>query len=181
MKRFCALDPPSCFGLVPLVDAGECEKACKMTCTQLRDGSERCVAVSCADPSGRVWESPITTFVRNRIEAVNANELSGAVATDEALGEFKDGAAATYRLVDFGSNGVTTFSARVAGALPGGRIEIWLDGARRIGVLELQASRETESDQEAPLDAAGVSGLHDVELKFSGRERLGSLVSIALR
>lgn len=63
MKRFCAVDPESCSGLAQFRSAGRCEDACEMSCQTLSDGSQRCAAVSCRDPEGTVWRSPITIYL----------------------------------------------------------------------------------------------------------------------
>lgn len=154
-----------------------------MSCKKLSDGSERCAAVSCRDPAGRSWAFPITTYLRNRIEAANADTISGATVTDDGLTDLDDGDSATWKAIDFGvaAGGVRRFVATVAGARTGGRIEVWIDGARRLGSLALKKSGADPKPQETTLGAAGVSGAHDVTLKFLGGKRLGTLTAIEFR
>jgi hypothetical protein len=183
LKRFCALDPGSCNGVMPLADAGSCQERCEMACTRLPDGSERCAAVSCRDPSGRVWSNPITTYLRDRIEAENADELGLARAVDPGLGEIGDGAQAIYRAVDFGDapGGVRRFVATVASPGAGGRIEVWLDGTRRLGALRVRGTRGSPRDLDTALDARGVTGTHDLWLRFAGLDPRARLISFGLR
>jgi hypothetical protein len=61
--RFCALEPSTCQGITRLADVGACQDACEMSCARLSDGSQRCVAISCRDPGGRRWSSPLTVYV----------------------------------------------------------------------------------------------------------------------
>jgi hypothetical protein len=97
VKRFCALEPASCSGLATFVDAGRCDDVCQMSCTNLPDGTERCAARSCKDPKGRVWTVPITTYLRNRVEAANADTVEGLTVADDGLRPIVGGAAATFR------------------------------------------------------------------------------------
>jgi hypothetical protein len=184
VKRFCALAPESCSGLAEFADAGRCEDACEMTCRRLSDGSERCAAAACTDPQGRRWAFPITTYLRNQIEAGNADRLDGTRATnDEAVEPLGALGAARYERIDFGAAGrnVKTFTARLAARRPGARIEVWLDGDRRLGVLDVKGTGGAEQDQSAVLDARGVSGMHAVVLKLTGATDLAHLSTIEFR
>jgi len=183
VKRFCAGEPATCSGLARFSDAGRCQDVCQMTCKKLSDGSERCAATSCRDPGGRTWAFPITTYLRNQIEASNADAVSGAIITDEGLTELDDGDTATWKGVDFGASpgGVHRFIATLGSARSGGRIEIWIDGQHRIGTLTIKASRGEPRPQEATLTAGALSGEHDVTLKFLGGKSLGRLTTIELR
>jgi len=184
VKRFCAREPATCSGLARFTDAGRCQDVCKMSCKTLSDGSERCAATSCRDPGGRTWAFPITTYLRNQIEAANADAVSGATVTDDGLVDLDDGDSATWKAVDFGAapDGVRRFIATLADARAGGRIEVWIDGgAQRIGTLTLKASAADPRPQETALGARTVSGAHDVTLKFFGGKSLGRLTAIELR
>jgi hypothetical protein len=180
VKRFCAVDPASCSGFAQFVDAGPCDDVCTMSCQKLSDGSERCAAVSCTDPKGRAWAFPITTYLRNQIEASNADALTGATATDDGLTDLDGGDSATFKGVDFGAapGSVRTFAAAISTPRAGGRIEVGLVGGRRLGVLKLKAGGREPKVQTTTLDTAGVSGANDVVLTFVGGKKLGRLVSI---
>lgn len=183
VKRFCALDPASCSGIATFTDAGACDDVCQMACTRLPDGSQRCAAISCKDPTGRTWRFPITTHLRNRIEAGNADAMTNVVAENEALTKWRSGATATYKSVDFGNPGgsITTFSAGWAAPRAGGRIEIWIDGNRRLGTLILKGTRKANQPQTTAVSATGISGLHDIVLNAIGVPATGRLSTIELR
>jgi hypothetical protein len=183
LKRFCALAPGLCSGLANFSGAGLCEESCQMSCTKLTDGTSRCAAVSCRDPKGRLWTHPITTYLRNRIEAGNADALTGALSHDSGLEHVQDGAQATYRHVDFGRlpGTIATVIANVSAPTGGGRIEVWLDGRRRLGVLSVRSTGGVARDLTAPLDARDLSGEHDVVLKFTGLAAAARVADIGLR
>ena len=184
VKRFCALDPESCTGLAEFADAGRCEEVCEMSCAPLSDGSERCAASACTDPGGHRWTSPITTYLRNQIEAGNADSLDGSrAAEDQGVEPLARLAAARYEQIDFGpvAGGVKTFTARVSAPRPGARIEVWLDGRKRLGVLAVKRTGTAERDQSALIDASGVSGIHAVVLKLVDARRIAHLSSIEFR
>jgi Carbohydrate binding module (family 6) len=183
LKRFCALAPGLCSGLTNFFDAGPCEQSCRMSCTALSDGTERCAAVSCRDPKGRVWNHPITTYMRNRIEAGNADIIVGAVSHDSGLEGLRDGGHATYRQVDFGSvpGAIRTVIANVSAPAGGGRIEVWADGRRRLGVLSVRSTGGVAKDLSARLRTRGLSGLHNVVLRFAGLPGNVRVADIGLR
>ena len=184
VKRFCALAPETCSGLAEFTDAGRCEDVCQMTCRRLADGSERCAASACTDPQGRRWAFPITTYLRNQIEAGNADRLDGTRATsDETVEPLGALGAARYDRIDFGGAGrnVKTFTARLAARRPGARIEVWLEGGKRLGVLDVKSTGGAEQAQSAALDASGVSGMHAVVLKMYDATELAHLSTIEFR
>jgi Carbohydrate binding module (family 6) len=183
LKRFCALAPGLCSGLTNFFDAGPCEQSCQMACTKLSDGTSRCAAVSCRDPEGRVWNHPITTYMRNRIEAGNADAITGAVSRDSGLERLQDGSQATYRRVDFGRlpGTIRSVVANVSAPESGGQIEVWLDGDRRLGTVPVRSTGGVAQDLTAPLDARGLSGQHDVVLRFTGLRSGVRLADIGLR
>ena len=184
VKRFCAVDPASCSGLAEFRDAGRCEDVCEMSCRTLSDGSERCAAVSCRDPSGRVWRSPITTYLRNRIEAGNADQISGARSTDEALEGLDRGATARFEQVDFGAarGGASRLALTIA-PRHRGRIELWLDGRERLGVLPIASRRDSAATSEEVLVLAArpITGRHAVELRVVDGRDLGRISTIEVR
>jgi hypothetical protein len=180
VKRFCADEPASCSGLAQFRDAGRCEDACQMACRTLSDGSQRCAAVSCRDPEGRVWRSPITTYLRNRIEAGNADAVRGARRADEALEGLDRGATARFERIDFGAG----TSAQLALSIQPrhrGRIEVWLDGRERLGALDVAAGSAITAEQILPLPARSIVGSHAVELRVVAGRDLGRLSTIEVR
>jgi hypothetical protein len=185
VKRFCALDPDSCTGLAEFADAGRCEDVCEMSCVALSDGSQRCAASACSDPQGHRWAFPITTYLRNQIEAGNADSLDGTrAADDQGFEPMSRLGAARYEQVDFGpvdGGGVKTFTARVAARRPGARIEVWLDGRKRLGVLAVKRTGAAAQDQSARIDASGVSGPHAVVLKLVDATHIAHLSTIEFR
>jgi hypothetical protein len=184
VKRFCALDPESCTGFAEFADAGLCEEACEMSCSRLSDGTERCAASACTDPQGRRWAFPVTTYLRNQIEAENADALHGTrAAKDQGVEPFARRVAARYEQVDFGSvkGSVTSFTARLAARGPGARIEVWLDGRKRLGVLAVRPTGARDEDQSAVIDASRVSGRHTVLLKLFDATRITRLSTIEFR
>jgi hypothetical protein len=183
LKRYCALAPASCSGIAAFEDAGRCEGACEMSCTTLSDGSTRCAAVRCRDPRGRTWNHPITTYLRNRIEAGNADAIQGAVAVDSGLEQLEDFARASYRAVDFGRTPgrARALIANVKAPAAGGRIEVWLQGGRRLGVVSVPSTHGALRDVVAPILTAGLAGPHDVELRFVGLRAGTRVDNIGLR
>jgi hypothetical protein len=184
VKRFCASDPASCSGLARFTDAGRCVDACKMACTKLSDGTQRCAASSCRDPSGHVWAFPITTYLRNQIEANNADVVKGVTITDDGLADLDDGDSATFKSVDFGpapEGNVRRFTAVMTAPRTAGRIEIWTDADDLIGTLLIKASGKQATVREVVVRATGMVGPHEVTLRFFGGKNLGRLSSFQFR
>ena len=71
--------------------------------------------------------------------------------------------------------------ANVSAPAGGGRIEVWLDGQRRLGVLAVPSTGGVARDLTAPLDARDLSGLHDVVLRFTGLRADVRVADIGLR
>jgi hypothetical protein len=183
LKRFCTLTPGLCSGVATFADAGSCAESCQMSCTTLSDRSRRCAAISCRDPKGRIWIHPITAYLRNRIEAGNADAIVGAISRDSELEEIQDGAEAVYRHVDFGvgPRGPRAIVANISAPTGGGQIEVWLAGGKRLGVLSVASTGGSARDLEAPLAAAGVSGQKDLVLRFKGLHPGVRVTDISLR
>jgi hypothetical protein len=182
VKRFCALTPESCDGLGPLHPAGTCADVCEMKCRTLSDGSARCAAASCRDPEGRVWHHPLTTYLRGDIEAGNADRVRGLRRDGEALEGLDRGGLAVFERVDFGAPGAapTAAVALTLTARHPGRIEIFLDGARRLGASEI-APTGGEGIVRVPVRATGVSGPHAVVLKVVRGRDIGRLSAVGLQ
>jgi hypothetical protein len=183
VKRWCAIDPRLCNVLAEFHDAGPCEQACEMSCSRLSDGSRRCLASRCRDPQGRVWARPITTFLRNRIEAGNADAMEGVLSRDQGLEQITDGARATFRAVDFGPAGRRehTFIAHLAAPRGGGRIEIWLGNERQLGTLAVAATGRHARDISARFITQDLSGPRELVLRFVGLEPKARIETIAIR
>jgi hypothetical protein len=185
VKRWCAIDPSLCSGLATFADAGSCDDACEMSCASLSDGSRRCAAARCRDPRGRTWSQPITTYLRDRIEAGNADAVERARERDNALEGFAEGASARYRYVDFGGapGGERALVARVTAPRAAGRIEVWLAGGPRLGTAEIAATGGSDRDVTVPLGAAAsaLSGPQDLLLKFAGLDREARVIDVRLR
>lgn len=186
VKRFCAYEPATCSGFAQFTDAGRCADVCTATCFTLPDGSQRCPAASCKDPQGRLWPHPITAYLRNQIEAGNADVMAGAQApTGDASGldDLDDGVTATYRAIDFGAvaGSIKTFAATITAKRSHGRIEVWLEGGKRLGVLSVKATGSIGKELTTPLNAAAIAGSHDVVLRFVGGARVDRLTTIEFR
>jgi hypothetical protein len=183
VKRWCALEPSLCSGLAEFVDAGPCDAACDMTCSRLSDGTERCAAVRCRDPRGRQWTRPITTYLRSRLEAGNADEVVRATVRDQSLERLQDGASATFKHVDFGRRrgAKREVVASLRAPRGGGRIEVWLGSQRRLAVLSVPATGDEARDVATALAADGVAGPHDLVLRFEGLDPGTMLSTLALR
>jgi enterochelin esterase-like enzyme len=115
---------------------------------------------------------PISAF--SKIEAENYSNQSGIqnVTCDEgteAIGYIENGDYAVYSNVDF-ANGASNFTARVSSATSGGNIEIRLDSATGtlIGTCPVTGTGEWQVFTDAKCNISGVSGKHDVYLKFTG-------------
>jgi len=112
----------------------------------------------------------------NAIQASSFNAIAGLEteltrdATGTlAVGHSGSGRFALYRNVNFG-RGVDTVSVRFAAAGHAGRLEFRLDGpgGDRIGIVEVEASEGRPAWQTATARVAGVRGIHDLCLVFSG-------------
>jgi len=183
VKRFCAADPASCSSeLATFVDAGACRDVCQMRCFAIDGTEQRCAAVSCRDPAGVVWRHPITTLLRNRIEAANADEVSAAALTGSGLRPQNPGASGTFEAVDFGSDSrpQRTLVATLEGATVGAEVEVWLGRERRLGSGKTIVSAAGLQRLLIALRTARVVGAHPIVLHFTGGTALGQLNDIEL-
>ncbi|HXU65652.1 MAG TPA: hypothetical protein VN962_28320 [Polyangia bacterium] len=183
VKRFCALAPGLCSGIATFHDAGPCDKACRMTCRALPDGTSRCSATDCTDPAGRAWKFPVTVYLRNRIEAGNADAIAGAVSRAEALERLKDGGHALFRRVDFGAAGSAhQFVATLSAAQAGGTLELWLEGGSApLAVLPISRTGSAARELSATLTGPALAGQQDVVVKFRHPAAGTRLTDIAVR
>ena len=117
---------------------------------------------------------PEPTSAFTNIEAESYNEQSGIqnVTCDEgteAVGYTENGDYAVYKNIDFG-DGATSFKTRVSSATNGGKIEIRLDSitGTLVGTCTVAGTGGWQTFVDASCDVSGVSGKHDVYLKFTG-------------
>jgi hypothetical protein len=183
VKRFCAVDPESCSGLAQFRDAGRCDDVCEMSCETLSDGSQRCAAVSCRDPEGTLWRSPITSYLRNRIEAGNADQISGARPRNQALESLDRGDSALFEYVDFGHTpGAASRLVLAIAARRPGRIEVWLDGEQRLGTVDVAPGRgDGMRERVLTLPAHAITGSHALLFKIVAGRDIGRISTVELR
>ncbi len=116
--------------------------------------------------------APVSAFTQ--IEAESFSTQSG-VQTETCsegglnVGFIENGDYVVYNNVDFGS-GATSFQARVASATNGGNIEIRLDSVTGplIGTCEVKGTGDWQTYTDAICSISGVSGKHNLYLKFTG-------------
>ena len=115
---------------------------------------------------------PISAFTK--IEAESYNNQSGVQTEScseggENVGYIENGDYAVYSNIDFGS-GAASFQARVASATSGGKIEIRLDSLNGtlIGTCPVTSTGGWQTWGAATCNVSGVSGKHDLYLKFTG-------------
>ena len=188
-QRFCAVEPTSCSGLFSFADAGSCSDVCTMRCARLADGSERCAAAECRDPYGRSWNYPLTTYLRNSVEAGNAEAIEGATPDSaQALVILHDGDRATYRNMDFGPTASPRrmFSASFTTGSPGLRLEIALLSGRQLGALTLPSTHGKPRTADVVLAADDLSDRQDLLVRFRAPESrttspLGKIDTIEIR
>jgi beta-galactosidase len=122
--------------------------------------------------NGGAIEQPISAF--KQIEAESYNDQSGIqnVTCDEgteAVGYTENGDYAVYKNIDF-ENGATSFKTRASSATNGGKIEIRLDSITGplVGTCTVAGTGDWQTFIDATCDVSGVSGKHDLYLKFTG-------------
>lgn len=110
----------------------------------------------------------------SQIEAESYNGQIGIqnVTCDEgseAVGYIEDGDYVVYSNIDF-ETGATAFLARAASATNGGNIELRLDSitGTLIGTCKVPATGDWQAWVDATCSVTGVSGEHDLYLKFTG-------------
>jgi len=115
---------------------------------------------------------PISAF--SQIEAESYNTQSGIQTEScteggEDVGYIENGDYAVYKNIDF-DKGATSFKARVSSATNGGNIEIRLDSitGTLAGTCPVTATGGWQTWADATCNVSGVSGKHDVYLKFIG-------------
>ncbi len=124
--------------------------------------------------SGGVQPTPDPRSAFTQIEGESYDNQSGVQTEScteggENVGYIENGDYAVYSNIDFGS-GAASFQARVASATSGGNIEIRLDGPNGtlIGTCPVAGTGGWQTWAAATCNVSGVSGKHDLYLKFTG-------------
>jgi hypothetical protein len=124
------------------------------------------------DPQDPVVIPEVSAFTK--IEAESYNDQSGIqkVTCDEgteAVGYTENGDYAVYKNVNF-DTGAKSFKARVSSATNGGNIELRLDNATGtlVGTCAVPATGGWQTFTDVLCNVSGVSGKHDLYLKFTG-------------
>ena len=142
------------------------------------DGSERPALTWLKQYLASVPSTPDTPVdtrsAFTKLEAESYNDQSGVQTEScteggESVGYIENGDYVVYKNIDFGS-GATTFQARVASATNGGNIEIRLDSAAGTlaGTCPVAGTSGWQTWADATCSVSGVSGKHDLYLKFTG-------------
>ncbi len=118
--------------------------------------------------------TPGQTSAFSQIEAESYNNQSGIQTEScseggEDVGYIENGDYAVYNNIDFG-NGAESFHARVASSTNGGNIEIRLDSLTGplAGICPVAGTGGWQTWADATCNVSGVSGKHDLYLKFTG-------------
>jgi hypothetical protein len=177
VKRFCAAEPASCNGLFTFTDVGPCQDACTLTCGRLPDGTERCPAAQCRSPDGKTWDYPLTPYLRNAIEAGNADQLTGGKSDERQALILSAPATAVYQNIDFGPAAAAHHTLIVAGTTGAPlAIEVFTKG-KRLGAGTLLPRK---SAAKLTLDTAALTGAHPLELHLKATGP-ATLTTIELR
>ncbi len=120
-------------------------------------------------------DTPVTPrSAFGKIEAESYNDQSGIQNVTcnegtEAIGYIENGDYAVYKSIDFES-GATSFTTRASSATSGGSIEIRLDsiGGTLLGTCKIPGTGDWQTFVDAKCKLGGVSGKHDLYLKFTG-------------
>lgn len=118
--------------------------------------------------------SPTPRSAFTQIEAESFYDQSGIEVEpcgegSDNIGFIENGDYAVYKSIDFGS-GAGSFQARVASNLNGGNIEIRLDSldGKLIGTCPVPGTGGWQTYVTSTTSVSGVTGVHDVYLKFTG-------------
>ncbi len=120
----------------------------------------------------KVDTEPISAFTQ--IEAESFSDQSGVQSEScneggEDIGYIENGDYTVYNNVDFGTD-AAGFQARVASSTSGGNIEIRLDSltGTLIGTCPVTATGDWQTWTDAKCSISGVTGKHNLYLKFTG-------------
>jgi enterochelin esterase-like enzyme len=131
-------------------------------------------AVGFTDYNAPPPPTPTPRSAFERIEAEDFNNMSGIQneICDEGgqnIGYIENGDYVVYSNIDFG-DGAGEFLARVASDSDGGKIEIRLDSVNGplVGTCSVAGTGGWQKWVDAKCAVSGVSGIHDLYLKFTG-------------
>ncbi|MDP4183071.1 MAG: carbohydrate-binding protein [Bacillota bacterium] len=118
--------------------------------------------------------TPMPRSAFNQIEAEDFNDQSG-IQTEtcneggQDIGYIENGDYAVYKNINFGS-GAEKFEARISSGASGGNIEIRLDSITGsvVGYCSFSGTGDWQTWTTASCSASGISGTHDLYLKFTG-------------
>ena len=120
----------------------------------------------------KVDTEPISAFTQ--IEAESFSDQSGVQSEScneggEDIGYIENGDYTVYNNIDFGTD-AAGFQARVASSTSGGNIEIRLDSltGTLIGTCPVTATGDWQTWADAKCSISGVTGKHNLYLKFTG-------------
>ncbi len=120
----------------------------------------------------KVDTEPISAFTQ--IEAERFSDQSGVQSEScneggEDIGYIENGDYTVYNNIDFGTD-AAGFQARVASSTSGGNIEIRLDSltGTLIGTCPVTATGDWQTWADAKCSISGVTGKHNLYLKFTG-------------
>ena len=107
------------------------------------------------------------------------NIYDGETKTGAALTDLHDGNWSAVSRVDFGK-GAKTFTAAIASAKEGGKMEIWIDGGEQnggalLGACEIPDTGGLENWREISCDITPVTGVHNLYLIYKGPLTVESL------
>lgn len=118
--------------------------------------------------------TPRTAFAQIEAESFNSQsgvEIEACSEGGSGIGYIENGDYIGFQKIDFGS-GANSFQARVASQTSGGTIELRIDSptGQLIGTCQVSGTGgwQTWTNVTCSLDGSGVSGLHDLYLKFTG-------------
>jgi enterochelin esterase-like enzyme len=123
---------------------------------------------------GNSTTTPVQRDAFTKLEAESYSNQSG-VQTEtcneggNAIGYIENGDYAVYSNVDFGS-GAASFQARASSATNGGKIELRLDSITGplVGTCSVAGTSAWQTFSDAACNVSGVSGKHDLYLRFTG-------------
>jgi len=101
---------------------------------------------------------------------------------EEGLEKLDRGGTARFDLVDFGKAGaaMTQLNLEIAAKHPG-RLELWVDGDKRLAAFDIAPTRGVTRTHTAPIEAANLEGTHSVLLKVVSGKDIGRLSTLELR
>lgn len=184
VKRYCIDD----VGCDLFTKVGTCASACTQTYTTGPGGKKVFSAKSCKDPSGKIWSNPITTFVRNKMEAGNNDEAQGVTSSPSfGITSVDNGDWVKMNDVQFSSvdGALKTLQVTVATTTSGNTIEAHLDSltGRLLGSVTAAStgSFNTYAVHSGAIDSRGIAGRHSLFFVFKGGSNIGNVSFFELK